>query len=246
MMNRIKLSPLALQSSTETLVEATPQPALSAAVPIANRDEYSLFVPLHYEKKYAYPLIVWLHADGQSANQLQEVMLQISMRNYVAVAPQSFNGNSQSGYFWDQSWETIEHARKTIVSAVDQARARCNIHSQRIYIAGMGSGGTMAFRIGLSNPETFAGIMSLHGPLPGDQSPLRDWNRCRRLPIYWTHARAAKDFAQDQLCRQLRLLHIAGFTVNLRQYAQAESTCPQMLADMNRWVMEMISTSVSG
>jgi phospholipase/carboxylesterase len=175
---------------------------------------------------------------------VQDVMLDLSMRNYVAIAPQSLHGNNKAGYFWDQNWDSIEHAHKTVLEAIDYAQARCNIHSNRIYIAGMGSGGTMAFRIGFSQPELFAGIMSIHGPLPTGLSPLRDWTRCRKLPIYWTHARSSEEFDQDQLCRQLKLLHIAGFTVNLRQYTQTDSSCPQMMCDMNRWIMEMISTSV--
>lgn len=243
-MNRIKLSPLASQSNVETIVQSPNHPTGILNKPFASRDEFSLFVPLHYEKKYAYPLIVWLHDDGKSAQQVQDVMLDLSMRNYVAVAPQSLHGNNQAGYFWDQNWDSIEHAHKTVLEAIEFAQARCHIHPNRIYIAGMGSGGTMAFRIGFSQADRFAGIVSIHGPLPTGSSPLRDWTRCRKLPIYWTHARSSEEFDQGQLCAQLRLLHIAGFTVNLRQYTQSESSCPQMMCDMNRWIMEMIGTSV--
>jgi phospholipase/carboxylesterase len=243
-MNRIKLSPLATHSPAETITE-TPKPnSHSPNLFKSASEEHSLFVPLHYEKKYAYPLIIWLHSDGQSANQIQDVMLGISMRNYVAVAPQSLHGNSRNGYFWDQDWDTIEHAQHAVDAAIDLASQRCNINHDRIFIAGMGSGGTMAFRLGFSRPHRFAGVMSIHGPLPTDQSPLRDWSRCRSVPIYWTHGRTSTDFDQDLLCRQLRLLHIAGFNVSLRQYPDSQSTCPQMMADMNRWIMEMIATAV--
>ena len=48
-----------------------------------------LFVPLHYEPNYAYPLIVWLHGAQDDERQLKRVMPFISLRNYVAVAPRA-------------------------------------------------------------------------------------------------------------------------------------------------------------
>jgi hypothetical protein len=46
-----------------------------------------VFAPLHYEPNYAYPLVVWLHAEGTDEQDLSRVIPRISMRNYVAVAP---------------------------------------------------------------------------------------------------------------------------------------------------------------
>lgn len=243
-MNRIKLSPLASHAPVDTLDQARSTSFDTSSLFKSAKEEFSLFVPLHYEKNYAYPLVIWLHSDGKSANQVQDVMLDLSMRNYVAIAPQSPHGDAKRGFFWDQDWDTVEQAESAVLSAIDIASRRCNINPNRIFIAGMGSGGTMAFRLGLARPDRFAGILSIHGPLPSDQSPLRDWSRCRNLPVYWTHGRETNGFDQELLCRQLRLLHIAGFNVNLRQYAQVESTFGQMMSDMNRWIMEMISTTI--
>ena len=47
----------------------------------------SLFTPLHYERNYAYPLLIWLHGKGGNEHHLRQVMPKISMRNYAAVAP---------------------------------------------------------------------------------------------------------------------------------------------------------------
>ncbi len=240
-MNRIKLSPLAANPAVETVAEPRVLPSRPVKGPI--REELSLFVPLHYERNYAYPLVVWLHPDGQSASQVQQVMIDLSMRNYVAVAPQSPNGSPRTGFFWDQDWETIESAHQSVTEAIDLAATRCNIHSKRIFLAGMGSGGSMAFRLAFHRPDLFAGVMSINGPLPTDHAPLRDWGRCRQMPVYWTHGRNCSDFDQEQLCRQLKLLHIAGFSVTLRQYT-TDSACPQMMSDMNRWIMEMIHSAV--
>ncbi len=199
---------------------------------------------MHYEKNYAYPLIVWLHSNGQDATQIQTAMLEMSMRNYVGIAPQSAIGNSATGYFWDQDAESIEMAHDAVAAAIDRACLRYNIAPQRIYLAGLRAGGTMAFRLAFERPDIFAGVMSINGPVPVEQAPLRDWSRCRQLPVFWAHGRGFEEFGQDQLCEQLKLLHIAGFSVTLRQYPRPDLLCGMTMSDMNRWVMENISTAV--
>jgi hypothetical protein len=60
------------------------------------------------------------------------------------------------------------------------------------------------------------------------------------MPIFWTHCRHHRRFAESTLARQLRLLHIAGFNVTLRQYP-ASHDCRQILPDANRWIMDLVT-----
>ena len=89
-MNRIKLSPLASVDTDEISSKDSTLKTLDQFDKITNRsDQYSLFVPLHYEKNYAYPLIVWLHSDGSQSSEIQRIMPHASVRNFVGIAPQS-------------------------------------------------------------------------------------------------------------------------------------------------------------
>jgi len=246
-MNRIKLGPLAHSQQLESNQKVEQQARLSRDWKIASQfleDRLSLFIPLHYEKNYAYPLIVWLHDDGGSADQVHSVMPATSLRNYVAIGVQSSLRKETGEFHWDQSWKTIDIAQLSIEAAIDQASVRCNINPTRIFLGGRGTGGTMALRLALARPDLFAGVMSIDGPLPDDQAPLREWTRCRSLPIYWAHERTSAQFSLQKLCRQLRLFHIAGFSVTLRQYPLAEMLDKEALADMNHWMMEMIQTAI--
>ena len=246
-MNRIKIGPLATDTLCDTQPSANPsvQTAFEKKYGAATTsEEFSLFVPMHYEKNYSYPLIVWLHSNEQKASQIQKVMLDMSMRNYVGIAPQSAIGNSQTGFFWDQDVESIDMAHEAVLAAIDQATLRFNIASHRVFLAGLGAGGTMAFRLAFERPDIFAGVMSINGPLPAKLAPLRQWSQCRELPVFWAHGRGSTKFDQDQLCQQLTLLHVAGFSVTLRQYPRPDLLCPKTMADMNRWLMEMISTAI--
>src|SRR4051794_23350535 len=73
---------------------------------------YSTFAPIHYEERYAYPLVVWLHDSDSNEQELRQVMPLISMRNYVAIAPRgTSDGSRLRGRFdWRQSPDAIESA----------------------------------------------------------------------------------------------------------------------------------------
>lgn len=245
-MNRIKISPLATAAPDSIPMESSPAPSIEQFKKLTRRsdDEFSLFVPLHYEENYAYPLIVWLHADGEKPGQIQHIIQQTSLRNYVGVAPQAPVGNFETGYYWEQETDTIDLAHNAIMSAIDSATMRFNVATQRVFIAGAGTGGTMAFRIALQRPDIFAGVISVNGPMPDNEKPLGQWARCRNIPVFWAHSRRSTQFGQDELCRQLRLLHIAGFAVTLRQYPSDECLGTKTLSDMNQWIMGMIDSSV--
>ena len=208
-------------------------------------DDFSLFVPMHYEKNYAYPLIVWLHSSGDCCDQIQKVMLEMSMRNYIGVAPTSPSAGLDSEPPWAQNYEAIESAHDAVNAAIDLATMRFKVASHRVFLAGLGTGGTMAFRLAFERPDLFAGVMSINGPLPSRHAPLRDWSNCRRLPVFWAHGRNSTDFGQEQLCQQLKLLHIAGFSVTLRQYPHEDLLCCKTMSDANNWLMEMIETAIT-
>jgi phospholipase/carboxylesterase len=244
-MNRIKISPLATSNKNSPGFETTDKQSILQLDKLTNRsDEFSLFVPMHYEKNYSYPLIVWLHSDGEASSEVHRILPQASMRNFVGVAPQSPIGNFEAGYYWEQEPDTIEMAHDSVLAAIDSASERFNINANRIFIAGAGTGGTMAFRIAFERPELFAGVMSINGPIPDGQKPLQQWSESRNLPVFWAHSRQDEEFAQDTLCQQLRLLHIAGFSVTLRQYPSDDCLNPKTLSDMNKWVMETIDSVV--
>jgi phospholipase/carboxylesterase len=209
--------------------------------------EHSLFVPLHYEKNYAYPLIVWLHSDGDDQRQLKRIMPLVSLRNYVAIAPRGettiFNENGAAG--WPQAESAIVEAQWRVTQCVEIAQSRCNIHARKIFIGGYADGGTMALRLALRMPHLFAAAFSIGGPLPQGHSPLVNVQNVRGLPVMLSHGNASKRFSTAQLCRDLRLIHSAGMAAHVRQYPCGDELTTQMLSDVNSWLMERVTGTPS-
>ena len=131
---------------------------------------------MHYEPSYAYPLIVWLHGPGGDERQLLRIMPIVSMRNHVGVAPRGVavsNADEPAFYSWPHDERGLHEAEQRVFDAIDGACRGYNIHPRRIFLAGFDCGGTMAFRLAMSHPYKFAGVISLGGPLPCGGALLR-------------------------------------------------------------------------
>jgi len=220
--------------------------SVEAAQYRAPRDggRHAVFAPLHYERGYAYPLIVWLHGPDDDERQLKRIMPLISMRNYVAVAPRgtvpSTTRTGHEAFAWCQTEEHIALAEHYVTQCVRSVRAEFNIAPARIFLAGYECGGTMALRLGLCHPQLFAGVLSLGGPFPEGFMPLGRLVEVRRLRWFLATGRDSQQYCPDKVCENLRLMYAAGLTVNLRQYPCGDELTTQMLADMDRWIMEQV------
>jgi len=201
---------------------------------------HSLFAPIHYERGYAYPLIVWLHGAQGNENELRQVMPHISMRNHVGAAPRGTVaiGDSPGAFDWDQSAEGIYEAAQSVDDCIDIAQRRFNINPQRIFLVGKDSGGTMAFRLGKQHPNRFAGAISLGGAMPQGLRPLREINAARSLPLMLSVSPDPTDYPVERVMQDLRLMHYAGFSLSLRLYPDGNDLTTNMLADVDSWILE--------
>ncbi len=218
--------------------------------PSSHDSTNSLFAPLHYESGYAYPLIVWLHGHGGDERHLLRVMPLVSMRNYVAVAPRGTivagQGPSPAEcYGWQQSEEHVHEAEQRIFDAIELTAQRFHVDRQRVFLGGFDSGGTMAFRVAMSRPASFAGVLSLGGAFPTGRTPLAKLTESRRLPIFMAVGRYSGFYTPAAVCDDLRLLHAAGLSITLREYPCGHELAPQMLMDVNRWIMDQLVSSSS-
>lgn len=243
----------ARQGSSESEAEAAHGLALPACGFSPGQDTaHTLFAPQHYEARYAYPLLVWLHDNGEDEWQLLRVMPLVSLRNYVAVGPRGVLLRDAAGadhWGWSQARSHVDLAEERVFAAIDAASRRYHVDRGRVFLAGAGTGGTMALRIAAAWPERFAGAASLGGPLPEAHcAPLSQWNRIRSLPVFLAVGRQSRAYSPQRACSDLRLLRTAGLaSITLREYHPCEyPLISHALRDLDRWIMEHIHSSVPG
>lgn len=202
-----------------------------------------LYSPLHYEARYGYPLIVWLHGSGSSERELEEVMPWVSIRNYVAAAPRGTKAADPCGhrYNWSQSPASIALAEELVFDAIEQASTQFNISSDKIFLAGRGDGGTMAWRIALRNARQFAGVVSLGGVFPKSHRPLASLKQARQLRALWLVGANSRHCGNKAVTECLPLFHAAALKVAIRSYNCGDDLYMDMFSDMNRWLMEIVT-----
>ncbi len=201
----------------------------------------STFVPLHYERNYAYPLLIWLHSSGSDEQQLKQIMPKVSLRNFVAVAPRGMKDAESARTTWCQSLAGIEFAWDSVWQCMTRARKRFNIADNRVFIAGHGEGGTMAMRLAFSHPDHFAGVATLGGSFPRGLRPLGRISESRDLSVLLAHNRDGETYSESQACHDIRLLHSTGVSIMLRQYPGPDEINAVMLRDLNCWLMQEIT-----
>ena len=66
-------------------------------------------------------------------------------------------------------------------------------------------------------------------------------SQARQLPLFIAQGRHSQRYPVETTCQELRLFHAAGMHVTLRQYPCGDELNPQMLHDMNVWIMEQVT-----
>jgi phospholipase/carboxylesterase len=196
------------------------------------------FLPLHYEPRYPYPLLVFFHGQGSNEEQILRLAPRLSRRNYIAIGLRGpvpvGAGNSFS---WGDS-AAVSLVEDYLIRAVEQTRLTYHVHSERIYLAGFAEGATMAYRLGLTFPEKLGGIISLNGCMPRQDRPLLRLPEVRSLRVFIGHG-IANPFVPLSLARaDSRLLYSAGLDMEMNTYPTTHKLHPDMLRDVNRWIIK--------
>jgi len=227
-----------------------------ASLPANTRQTHPhiLFAPMHYEPKYAYPLLVWLHGTGGDERQIMRIMPIVSMRNYVAVAPRGLPMEQPTGspsfdlsvsaimqrpkeqYDWLLLPDNLTNIEQRVFDCIAVAQERCNVASHRIFIAGFGTGGTAALRLATLFPEHFAGAASFGGEIPPGNRIFPSWHMTQPLSILL----GVDESVPDHACRIMELFYTAGVVTTMQEYPDTTTLTPEMLQDLNRWMMQIV------
>ncbi len=206
---------------------------------------HAVYIPENYEAAYAYPLVVWLHGDGGSEADLRSVMPQISSRNYIGV---SMRGDHQleDGYGWLTGSASVATLLNDIRAIGVSLRTEYHIHSERIYLAGMGSGATTAIEVMLRRPEWFGGVLSLNGAFPQLSEPQIQDSELKDKRVLLATSIEGPSNNMTNVVAAGQFLYQAGMQVGTRVY-QESGIFPsrKMLRDIDAWLMDDICTNKS-
>jgi phospholipase/carboxylesterase len=195
-----------------------------------------LFLPTGYEPSYRYPLLIFLHGHGSNEEQVLRLAPRLSRRNFLSIALRGLEPlPGARRWTWGSAASVL--AEEYVFQALEHVQSRYAVHPQRVYLVGCREGAALAYRLGLSFPEYFAGILSLNGLLPRHDPPRWRWPAVRRLRIFLAHG-IANAILPLSLARQDRqALQTAGLAVSWHTYPTTHRLHADMLRDANRWLI---------
>lgn len=204
------------------------------------------FLPSGYEPNYAYPLLVFFHGHGGCEEQILQLAPRLSRRNYISIGlrgPHKLkpDENGRTRYSWGPDGRSDALIEEYLFQAVEQTRRRYHVHSERIYLAGVCEGASLAYKLGLSFADRFAGVISLNGCKTRHGAPLLRLPDIRKLRLLICHGIANAFVPLAEAKRDFRLFYAAGLSVRMHTYATTHRLHPDMLRDIDRWIIDAIA-----
>jgi predicted esterase len=169
-----------------------------------------VFLPDQREAGRPAPLIVALHGSGGTADAFAKTWRRVaSDLGAVLAVPEGVNRRGE-GF----DWGVVEQGSHLVLRAIEKARAETAIDDRRIVLAGFSNGASQAFIQSLSDPERFAGVLSVSGFYDERVAPVPEGRRLPRFAIL----NGERDEEADNNRRAAEALRAAGGKVRLSIY----------------------------
>jgi phospholipase/carboxylesterase len=184
-----------------------------------------VFIPDHYESNYAYPLMVWLQTTTWPRGGFERLMRMVSERNYFGVALPVVDP---------------DRVEEQLQATFARLRRRYHLHTERVFLVGIGEAGTQALATGLGQPDWFGGIAAISSPWPTASRLLARYDELRGKRVL-----LGVDDRDDgalvcgvELAQ--KLLWTAGMHVTTVSCSNGGKTCPGLFRELDRWVMQSV------
>ena len=205
----------------------------------------SLFVPERYEENYAYPLVIWFHDAGQDEGQLESVISSISSQNYCGLGIQG-NLALPDGKSFDWNSELLEYGevplRDLLSVTIRRLRKVSHIHSERIFLAGAGTGADVALQQLAQTPDWYAGALLFS---PSCETSVVDSlaaSSLKNKSMLWTVSRTASSEELAHNVEAVQLARLAGAEPDLRVTETAINPESSDMRFVDHWLLSKVST----
>ncbi len=164
------------------------------------------------------------------------------------VMPVSLNGGYVMPAWYDihpdRSREDEAGLRRS-QAAIEELLAREKVRgipARRIVLAGFSQGCAMALMTGLRHAEALAGIVGLSGYLPLAGLTAAERSAANQAtPIFMAHGEQDEMVVMPRATASRDALQALGYNVQWQQYPMPHSVCMEEVADLNRWLLQVLA-----
>lgn len=205
--------------------------------------------------------VIWLHGLGADGNDFVPIIPELRLPSNPAIRfifpsapsmPVTVNGGYVMPAWYDivgrnlmdqEDADGIKQSAASIIQLIEHEVQR-GIDYQHIVLAGFSQGCAMALYIGLRLPHQLAGIIALSGYLPLALSlNIEKHIANQSTPIFMAHGTYDPVVVLDRAQASLALLEKLGYPVDWNEYPMEHSVNPEELADISRFLQEVLPKS---
>ena len=206
--------------------------------------------------------ILWLHGLGADGHDFEPIVPELSLPPTLPVRfvfphapmrPVTINRGMVTRAWYDvredggerrEDEAGVRASQKLIEALVAREQSR-GVAANRLVLAGFSQGGAMALHTGLRHPERLAGVLALSCFLPladklaDEASPAN-----RHVPIFLAHGTHDAVIPISRARRARTVLEGLGYRVEWREYPMPHAVCPEEIADVGRWLREVLGRAL--
>jgi phospholipase/carboxylesterase len=156
------------------------------------------------------------------------------MRAWYDIIPTSNGGRVEDEAGLRQSQRAIEALITREVSR--------GVPASRIVLMGFSQGCAMTLMAGLRHPEALAALVCLSGYLPLSETTAAERSSANQhTPIFLAHGTHDDVVVPARGLAARDQLQALGYNVQWHDYPMPHSVCPQEIADINAWLLQVLA-----
>ena len=203
--------------------------------------------------------VVLMHGLGADGNDFVPIVQEMNLSAVgpvrfvfpnAPVIPVTINGGYRMPAWYDilvadlvrrEDEAGLRQSQTAIDALLAREKAR-GIPANRIVVAGFSQGCAMALMTGLRHAEPLAGIVGLSGYLPlADTTAAERHMANATTPIFLAHGRQDDVVQIGRATASREALQALGYPIQWHDYPMAHSVCMEEIADLNRWLLEVLA-----
>lgn len=207
--------------------------------------------------------IVVLHGLGADGNDFVPIAQELDLRAVgpvrfvfpsAPVRPVSVNGGYAMRAWYDifppspsadvarrEDEPGLRAACQQVQALLDREASR-GVPPERTVLMGFSQGCAMALMAGVRAPQRLAGLVGLSGYLPLASTTLAERSQANQgVPIFMAHGQHDSVVIPQRGADARSALQNLGYPVAWHTYPMEHSVCPQEVADLNAWLLQVLA-----
>ncbi len=196
--------------------------------------------------------VIWLHGLGASGHDFEPVVPELGLPEDAAVRfifphapnlPVTINGGMTMPAWYDikamdidrvVDTEQLRASADAVAKLVEREKEK-GVPADRIIIAGFSQGGAVAYELGLSYPERFAGILALSTYFATADTVQRSEANAD-VPISVYHGTFDPMVPESLGVRSVEALKEMGYDPSYQTFPMEHSVCLEEIQDIGRFI----------